>query len=243
MMGVAQCFSGAAKHYDAHAQLQRRVGRALLQRAQPADWWLDLGAGTGFLTEQLPGEGNLALDLAPAMLSQGRARGRIQQALLADIQALPLQPGSVPAMAANLSLQWCSNLTATLAGMRQAARPGAQLLATVPVAGCFPELRPLVANGSLGCRHFLSIEAVARAAIEAGWQQVAVHAQQEVVHFEDPRALLAHFKGTGAHHLAERHPGLRGRSWWQGVQRVLEQHRQAEGLPLTWQLGLLEAKA
>ncbi|GAA4879328.1 methyltransferase domain-containing protein [Ferrimonas pelagia] len=239
-MGIAECFASAAASYDQHAQLQRRIGQRLLAAAKPAPLWLDLGAGTGFISAQLPAKQVIALDLALPMLMQGRISGRFEQALCADIGALPLRDDCIDAMAANLSMQWCPDLTQALVELGRVIRADGQLLFTLPIAGCFIELDALVAQRTLGCNRCPEVGQIEQALAHSGWcgklQEVT-----ERMYFDSAKALLRHFKATGAHYHREHQGGLKGRRWWRQVEAELERFRQPEGIPLTWKLLLVEA--
>ncbi|MBY6223924.1 methyltransferase domain-containing protein [Ferrimonas balearica] len=237
---VAECFGRAAAGYDQHAILQRRAAERLLQQARPAAQWLDLGTGTGYVARGLPAQQVLALDLALPMLQQAQRLGT-PNPVCGDITALPVQAGSVDGIAANLSLQWCHPLAETLLKLAKVVRPGGQLLATLPLAHTFPELQPLAQQGVLACNRFADEAGLNQMLSQSGWAEWQLTPFTEVVHFADVRTLLAHFKATGAHHSAQRQAGLRGRAWWRRLNDHLNQHREAQGIPLTWQLVLVEA--
>ncbi len=240
---VAECFGKAALSYDGQAQLQQRVADRLLAGIPPGRTWLDIGAGTGYASACLPAETVLALDLALPMLKQGRALGRIQHPLCGDLHRLPIRPGSVDGICANMALQWSQDLPATLAQLRGLLRVEGELHFSVPVAGCFPQLTPLVAAGNLGCHPFLPPASLRRALTAAGFGGIRIDTLSHTLYYDSPRALLGHFKATGAnHHATGRHTGLRGRRWWHEVSAALERHRTPEGLPLTWQIGLCHAR-
>ncbi|WP_298439137.1 methyltransferase domain-containing protein [uncultured Ferrimonas sp.] len=235
-MTAASCFADAAASYDNHAQVQRWAAMHLLQRAQPQSSWLDIGCGTGFVSARLPAQQVIGVDIAMAMLQQGQG-ARLQ----GDMQALPLQSHSVAAVAANLSLQWSSDLSQSLREAARVCQPNGQLLFSVPAAGTFTELLPLVARGQLACNQFLSAAELAAQVSAAGWQQVQVQTLKTCLYFDGPKSLLQHFKHTGAQH-AQRSAGLRGRQWWQQICTELEQYRSPQGLPLSWHIHLVEAK-
>ncbi|MCB1637581.1 MAG: methyltransferase domain-containing protein, partial [Thiothrix sp.] len=77
-------FERAADTYDAAAVLQREIGTRLLERLDymrlEPERVLDLGCGTGFVTEKLLSRYKKAevigLDMAPAMVARTRLRGR-----------------------------------------------------------------------------------------------------------------------------------------------------------------------
>ncbi|WP_051201780.1 methyltransferase domain-containing protein [Ferrimonas senticii] len=236
MSKVARCFGAAAADYDNHAQLQRWAAMQLLARAQPIERWLDVGAGTGFVSARLPAEQIVQLDIAMPMLKANRGQGR----LLADMQQLPLQDASVDAIAANLSLQWSESFSQSLQEAARVCRTGGQLLFSVPAEDTFSELAPLIRNGELAANRFASAEQLTSQLISSGWQPRAIEPLQLTLYFDSPKALLQHFKATGAQH-ANRHHGLKGRGWWQRVCQHLEQFRGVQGLPLTWKLYLVEA--
>ncbi|GAA5194957.1 methyltransferase domain-containing protein [Ferrimonas gelatinilytica] len=239
---VAACFGRAAQSYDGQAQLQQWVADRLLAGITPAEMWLDIGAGTGYATARLPAGTVLALDLALPMLKQGRALGRIRHPLCADLHRLPLRPGRLDGICANMALQWSQDLPATLRQLYDLLRPGGQLRFSVPVAGCFPQLAPLIHQGQLGCHQFSPSAQLAEDLAAAGFAQIRVETLRHTLYYDTPKALLGHFKATGANrHASGGHQGLRGRLWWEQVVASLEQHRTDAGIPLTWQTGLFTA--
>ncbi|MBY6188577.1 methyltransferase domain-containing protein [Marinobacter hydrocarbonoclasticus] len=243
-LAVAECFGRAAACYDQNATLQRRAADRLLDHAHPhtdpQSRWLDLGTGTGYVARGLKAPQVLALDLAEPMLKQARVQGS-ETVVCGDITRLPIQTGAVDGITANLALQWCNPLSATFSELARATRPGGKLLATLPLAHTFPELQPLVASGALACNRFSTLTQLSEALHGSGWSEFRLHAFTEVVHFESVRALLAHFKATGAHHSQSRQAGLRGRAWWQQLNQQLSQYADDQGYPLTWELVLVEA--
>ncbi len=237
---VAQCFGQAASIYDQHAHLQRRAAARLLRAAHAGGRWLDLGTGTGQVARSLPAEQVVALDLALPMLQQAQALGT-PNVVGGDILSLPIQTASVDGIAANLSLQWCEPLSHTLQELARVARPGASLLATLPLAHTFPELRPLTAQGKLACNRFADLAELTHLLGNSPWREVRLQPFTEVVFFDSVRSLLAHFKATGAHHSEARQRGLRGRGWWHALNEQLSRHHSPQGYSLTWELVLVEA--
>lgn len=235
-MSAANCFAQAAASYDQHAQLQRWAGDLLINRANSAGRWLDIGCGTGYVTERLPGFDTIGIDIAMPMLRQQHGGRSLQ----ADMQSLPLRAEAVAAVAANLSLQWSPKLAVALAETHRVCQAQGQLLFTVPAHNTFPELASLVDNGQLACNRFPDQQSLKQTIAAAGWHDIQVHTHQCVLYFDDAKALLKHFKLTGAQFSA-RQPGLRGRGWWQNIEQQLEQLRQGNGLPLTWRIYLAEA--
>ncbi|QIZ76031.1 methyltransferase domain-containing protein [Ferrimonas lipolytica] len=238
-MTAANCFALAAANYDQHAAVQRWAGDLLLQRCQPQMRWLDIGCGTGYLSQHLSAEQIIGIDIAKAMLQQCQpARAQLLQA---DMHSLPIATAAVDAIAANLSLQWSSDLQLALTEAARVTAVGGQLLVSVPADYTFTELQPLIDSQKLACNRFLSAAQLQQVAEQAGWRDVTVTSHTTTLYFGSPKALLQHFKLTGAQH-AKRQPGLRGRGWWQQICQQLQTNNTERGLPLTWQIHLLEGK-
>ncbi|MFK5948998.1 MAG: methyltransferase domain-containing protein, partial [Methylococcales bacterium] len=78
---VRQSFASAANSYDELATLQRKVGLKLLQQFSQKDscqQLVDIGCGTGFLTQQLIerhySEQVIAIDIALSMLQKSKKK-------------------------------------------------------------------------------------------------------------------------------------------------------------------------
>ncbi len=148
-----RAFERAAATYDAAAALQNEVGSRLVERLdfirmQPRRI-LDLGAGTGVFTRVLGRRYRradvTALDIAPAMLQQARARGgwwrRAPRCVCGDAEALPFADASFDFIFSNLMLQWCVDLPAALRELRRVLAPGGLLMFTTLGPDTLGELR------------------------------------------------------------------------------------------------------
>lgn len=150
---VAPAFAAAAA-YDAHAGVQRQVAGRLAERIPalplpPAPRVLEIGCGTGFLTEALLAQGLggewLVTDLAPAMVERCRAKLGERP----DLTFRPLDGESDPRppeapfdlICASLAFQWFADLPAAVARLLGWLPPGGHLLFTTLAAGTFAEWR------------------------------------------------------------------------------------------------------
>jgi SAM-dependent methyltransferase len=86
---------------------------------------LDLGAGTGLLTEALLAAGHevVAVDPSPGMLDQLRARLPRVEAAVGGAEAIPLPDADVDAVVAGQAAHWFDPVPAT-AELRRVLRPG-----------------------------------------------------------------------------------------------------------------------
>lgn len=150
---VAQQFSRAATEYDAKAQVQERIAddavqalmRLLAQQSKPAENALDLGCGTGRVTQSLrPFARQITgVDIAPGMIeyAQQQYPSGQQQWLVADAEALPLAGQSVDLIFSCMALQWCSDFSQLFTELKRVCKPGATLLLAIMAKDSFSELR------------------------------------------------------------------------------------------------------
>ncbi len=144
---IAQRFDDAALTYDQAAVVQLRVAEklfALLQELTPPHHIIEVGCGTGFLTQslckQFPNVPLLALDIAPTMIAL--CQNRLQKysnlhCKVEDAQTLQL-PSAVDWLGSSLSLQWFDQWPACLQRWAQQART---IAFSVPLEGSFSQWR------------------------------------------------------------------------------------------------------
>lgn len=120
-----------AIYHPLHAAVLARV-----RNTDPATV-VDLGCGTGVLTQRLVGTFPEALvigiDLSPGMLTEAAARAREPQGggfqlLRADAEDLPLARSSVDLLVCTESFHWYRHQDRALAGIAQVLRPGGRLV-------------------------------------------------------------------------------------------------------------------
>lgn len=144
-----------AHHYDIHAQVQRQVAKNLAARIAALPIvrnrggevrLLEIGCGTGFLTEALRGEGLtgdwLVTDLAPAMLDRCAARIGADGhafALLDGEDATALAGERFDVICSNLAFQWFADPLCSAARWAGRLNPGGALAFTTLLAGTFAE--------------------------------------------------------------------------------------------------------
>src|SRR4051812_44905512 len=139
---VRASFAAAASSYDAAAVLHSRVRDELVARLDilrlTPQHVVDLGAGTGHgamaLKRRYAKSQVVAIDVAPAMLSEARRRQTLLRRfhrVAAWAEALPLGAATVDMIFSNLVLHWCNDLDQVLTECRRALRPGGVLHFTV----------------------------------------------------------------------------------------------------------------
>lgn len=193
----------AAPDYDGHARVQREVAEALAARIATLDLpeaprVLEIGCGTGFLTEALGNVGIggdwLITDLAPEMLERCRIRlgeSTHRRFAVLDGEYGALEGGPFDLICSSLAVQWFDDAPAALARMAAWLAPGGHLMVTTLGPGSFAEWR--TAHAAEG----LSAGTPAFAPSEA-FHECAVTVQNHVERHEDPMAFLRGLKAIGA---------------------------------------------
>ena len=210
---IGAAFS-AAQSYDRHAGVQRTVAHALAARIAALDLpagprILEIGCGTGFLTEALieqkvVGEW-LITDLAPTMVA--RCRDRIGDAPARHFAVLDGEYGPRPEGApfdlicSSLALQWFDDIAAAADRLRGWLAPGGHLIFTTLAAATFAEWR--AAHEALG----LAAGTTQFPPAAAFGPESA--AERHVEHHASAREFLHALKAIGAGTAAAGHQPLR----------------------------------
>jgi malonyl-CoA O-methyltransferase len=193
--------------------LQRKVGKALLQRLEVVDNYgavLDLGCGTGFISDEFlrqklcAPEQIIALDIAESMLRMARAKlinKGLTAYLCADAECLPLLPQSVDLVVSNLAFQWCSNLEKAFVDIKRILKPEGRLLFTTFGSRTLHELKSAwrEVDGYTHVNDFYSAEQVAELLQHAGFQQIEIDAHSYLSTYETVWDLMVELKQLGAH--------------------------------------------
>lgn len=246
---IRASFDRAATGYDAAAVLQRRVCDRLLaaaaERGMPARV-LDAGCGTGYGARRMrahwPTVAVVGADFAPAMLAAARAQ--LDAGVAADIEALPFADGSFDGWFSSLAVQWC-DLDAVCREAARVLAPGGWLALSTLAGGTFAELREAFA-GVDRHRHTLDFalpETLPTTVAAAGFGDVELVRETITLHYPDLRALLMAVKGIGANAIGSgKRDGMLGKRAWQAVNEAYERHREAAGLPASYDVILLTAR-
>lgn len=150
---VARSFGKAAGYYERNAGLQKEVARRLVaslepwRGALPAGPVLELGCGTGFVTEGLlellPDRAMEITDLSPEMVAFCRNKFEGSHDRLAfrtlDAERLDAAPETYALTVSGFTAQWFRHPAVALGRCLEATRPGGLLLASFPGNESFPE--------------------------------------------------------------------------------------------------------
>lgn len=267
---VRQHFSQAAARYDEAAVLQKTLAQELDERLSlvtlDVKRVVDVGAGTGFLTEKLlaryPQAHICALDLSDTMLQRNVQRlTRPNQAWLpralcerfgwmycpvqpiqADAYALPFADGSQDLIVSNLMLQWCDELDAVLTEFRRVLRPQGLLMFTSLGPDTLKELRQawVEVEGEAGherINRFIDMHDLGDALIRAGFGQPVMDVEHYTLTYDKPLGVLHDLKAIGATNAnQQRRNSLTGKSRFAAMLNAYENHRVQGKIPATYEV-------
>ncbi len=257
---IAKSFAGAAHTYDASAALQKEVARDLLNFGMPViehslgdhSRVLDLGCGTGYITQQLVDtqggcshQSIVALDIAEPMVKLTRSRHDCM-ALTADAEFLPLADDCFRAVISSLAVQWFSDLSFVV---KEAARvldaDGYFLFSTLGPQTLI-ELKTSWAsvNGFQHVNEFKSVEDVEQEVIQSGLLIERIESFTKVMFYPEVLPILRDLKAIGAHNMnAGQNPGLTSAGQFRALESRYEQYRNEAGmLPVSYDVILVVAK-
>lgn len=216
---IAHAF-GAAASYDRHARVQRSAADRLAERiarlSLPAPpRVLEIGAGTGFLSEALAAQhpaGRFTFtDIAPAMLARCRERlaDRAPGAEFVVMDGeVPAVTGGFDLITAGLAFQWFDRLDKALAVLTARLAPGGRLVFSTLGVETFREWRASHTALGLSCG---SPEFPSAASLADLWPtggRGEVEEELLVCDHESARDFLAGLKAVGAYPPAPGHRPL-----------------------------------
>lgn len=256
---VRRAFNNAAATYDEHAFLQREIANRLFERLDyirlnPARI-LELGSGTGYVTEKLlarnPAAQIIAVDLAPAMVAATKKkiapaklfdklfrRSPIHHAICADAEAIPLAAESIDFAISSLTLQWCDpQIVAN--EMARVLRPEGLFMFTTFGPDTLKELRQAfrAVDDKPHVNTFVDMHDIGDMLSGAGFQDPVMDCEIITITYSELKTLMRELKGIGAHNvLPDRQTSLMGKTRWQRLANSYEQFRVNSKLPATYEV-------
>lgn len=264
---IQRHFSNAASRYDEAAVLQKLTAQELDERLDliklDVNCLVDLGAGTGFLTEKLwqryPHAQVCAVDLAAPMLT--RAKQRWQKAvqaqswwsrwtsaptkvsfIQADAYHLPFADGSQDLVVTNFMLQWCDDLDAALSEIRRVLRPDGLLMLSSLGPDTLKELRQawVAVEGQAGHNRlspFVDMHDMGDALVRAGFGQPVMDVERYTLTYSQPIDLIKDLKAIGATNAQQqRTRQLTGKTKFNAMLTAYEAMRQDGVIPATYEV-------
>ena len=212
---ISDSFSRAAQTYDQSAEVQSYAAHVCGQKLHdvlprlPEGPVLEIGCGTGLLTQQLidccQGREIVAADVSQDMLdicksrlaSNLHTRNNIKFELL-DAQLLPTEP-RYALIAASFSFQWFADLTETLERLVQSLLPGGVMLFSFPTCESFGEWKSVCEkSGHEFSGNLLpDVAALRRYAVEKGYD-LRCNEIDYILRYDSPLQFFKSLRLSGA---------------------------------------------
>ena len=252
---VRRSFATAAQSYDGMAALQRQVGLQLLQQYPLQNKWgnlLDLGCGTGFISQQLlktvPADVQLfGLDIALTMCRAANHKNQLHDnltLLCADAEKLPFKNNCFDAVYSSLALQWCLSLNSLFADIQQIVKPGGRFVMSTFGPATLQELKQSwkKVDTATHINDFYSIAQLKLLLEQAGFIDISLRSQNLVSYYVDVFALMKELKALGAHNAsADRNRQLTGKSRLLKMLDAYEEFRVGAMIPATYEVFYISA--
>jgi len=244
-------FERAADSYDSAAVLQQEVAKRLMSRLdyiklQP-NRVLDVGSGTGFLTEdalkRYPKAQLISLDFSLNMLKTCKKRGgwlRKPKVLCADAEQLPFEADSINLVVSNLMLQWSNDLKKTLTGFHSVIAPNGLLLFTTFGPDTLKEIRQswAMVDNTPHTSTFTDMHEIGDALLQAGFINPVTDMEVITMTYANVRQLMRDIKVIGSSNTdSQRSKGLTGKKKLKAFEHAYEEFKTADDLyPASWEV-------
>lgn len=221
---IKHSFSKAARRYDGFADLQKDIAVELCKdyivplssHQFPLSRILDIGCGTGFLTNELrcalPDASIIGCDISPFMTKV--AKDKIDKSndskkvhfISGDGAILSYKPDVFDMVTSNLTYQWVSDMQASFSEAKRVLRLGGVLVFSTIGPDTFKELRLCYnnvleitkKNGLPPFIEFMDIQILISLLEGAGFKNISVVNKTIIKNYRDMWSLLKTIKSIGA---------------------------------------------
>ncbi len=207
-----RAFSRAALKYDSLTDLHRQIAGKLIEqinRERTFGFILDIGMGTGWLTQQIkniyPQAQVIGLDFAAGMINHVRKKGNGIDLVLADARQLPFKESMMDLIVSNLAYQWVFDLLPAFELCHRVLRDKGFFSFSVFGDDTFCELYDVLSEMAIfpeGTRQKLTnLETLKNALIAARFRKIELQREVVEMSFKDLMGLLQWTKHIGANRL------------------------------------------
>jgi malonyl-CoA O-methyltransferase len=233
---IRKSFSDASLQYDVLTSLHKEIGRELSRKVidnEKADRVLDIGMGTGWLTNRLsfflPESLLVGLDFAPGMVNTAKKKWEDLKVIQANANVLPFKTKSFDIIVSNLAYQWINDLNHTFCENYTVLKDDGKIYLTLFGFNTFKELfhsleqtKSNARTPDVSFRRLPVMGDVARGLEHAGFKQVKSDYEIIKVHFLDMYGLIKWIKDIGANVLNT--DVAVGKQWLERASRYYEGH-------------------
>lgn len=242
MSEIRSAFNRVSSGYDKHAFLQKEIATRLDAKldiiSSGTDVILELGAGTGLLSQSLlqrfPNSKLLCLDFAQKPLKNNPSTNK----LCADANHLPLVNESIDIVVSNLMMQWCSELNQLFAECHRVLTNNGLILFSTFGTDTLKELKKswAVVDDKAHVNTFIDMHDIGDKLLQVGFQSPVMESETLTLTYQNVTDLLKDLKAIGAQTVSNRSKSLTGKNKFQAMIQMYESYRQNNKLPATYEV-------
>jgi len=201
---VIKNFDAGAHQYDQYADIQKLIAIELCQKIETAPKKiLEIGCGTGFLTNQLidkyPKSKIIATDISPNMIAKCQQKFKESDVLkfqVMDGENIKLD-GKFDLIVSSMTFQWFENLPKATRDLKKILNPNGMLYFDLPSRESFPEWRDILERNNFN-------SGLIKAPVEIGVFETKTYKKQ----YDTGLSFLGKMKKIGAHYSGEDYQNL-----------------------------------
>jgi len=235
---IKKCFNKAARTYDQHGNIQKKVGERLLTLLHPyfkeINTIIDLGCGTGFTTEKLANlypfyQHFYAVDIADQLLK--KATERLTH-LTITIEEKNFNDFHYPHCAfdlvfSNMALHWSGDIKHTFLHIQNQMNKNGLFCFSLPLENTLQEFNSVK-------KDFFSLEEIKNYLLSTKFSLLTYHKETILLTFSSIKEALLSLKLTGTYYTRHRVTSLRGKSY---LKELLQSVKINSPFLLTYEIG------
>jgi len=211
---IRRAFSNAAAQYDVLTGLHREVAWELVDKIKHLEdsrHILDIGMGTGYLTDRLthffPDALVVGVDFADGMIDMAKKKEGTYRIIQANAAALPFKKETFDIITSNLSFHWIENTLKAFTDCHQNLKKEGALCMTLFGRGTFEELFCSLGSSlsektnGIAIARLAAKKEIEAAVVKCGFKEIEISSERIKAHFTDMMALVKWTKDIGANAL------------------------------------------
>ena len=242
MSKIRNTFNTASSNYNDNAFLQNEIANRLAEKLKvisiKPQTIIDLGSGTGFLSEKtakiFPNSILVCVDFAQQSLLENSQNLKV----CANAYELPFASNSVDFIVSNLMMQWCPDLTTLFNECFRILKPQGLFLFTTFGPDTLKELKRSwsVVDSSAHVNNFIDMHDIGDQMLQSGFQSPIMEMEKLTLTYEKVVDLMHDLKAIGAQNVANRSKALTGKTKFKKMIEMYENYREDGKLPATYEV-------
>ncbi len=242
MSEVRSAFNKASSEYNTHAFLQKEIALRLDSKLEVisgnTEVILDLGAGTGLLSQNLlkrfKNSQLICLDFAQESLKNNP----VPHKLCADANHLPLADNSIDIVTSNLMIQWCPDTKQLFSECHRVLKNNGLLLFSTFGPDTLKELKKSwsVVDDTPHVNTFTDMHDIGDQLLQNSFQSPVMEMETLTLTYQTVTDLLKDLKAIGAQTVSTRSKSLTGKNKFQSMIQMYESYRTDGKLPATYEV-------